>query len=154
VKRTTIPLDDTAPASQFHVGWSGWEGAIRWTDSTHATLILGKLPPGVTGLRLRGTPFLYGDSVTEQRIVVRWNGVELLRDVMRAPVDFTIDLPPGSTDGDLNTLRLDLPDATSPQSVGMSPDPRPLGLAVSAIELLGADIPAETAPDLAPAAVR
>lgn len=68
-------------------------------------------------------------------MIVRWNGREIGRGTHAAMIEETFVLPAGDLVRELNILEFELPDAVSPASLGLSPDPRRVGLALLSLRL-------------------
>jgi hypothetical protein len=110
--------------------WTGPEGWGRWSGETaDIKFRLERAHP----LRLR----MMGTTNGQQRIVVSLNETEIttLQGSGGEPELFEVDLPQDKV-AECNTLRLTLPDATSPQSLGKGEDPRILGVGVVWIEFV------------------
>ena len=121
-------------------GFSGPEGAFRWTDGKEAALVFSYAkPPGdvatQTTLELKLSPLLFG-SITEQRVDVDLDGHYVGTLVVRAPVPLEYDLVlPDDLLMPTNVVTLHLPFAASPLSLEASDDPRTLGVAIHSIAL-------------------
>jgi hypothetical protein len=115
-----------APAADVYVGdgWSGGEGAFRWTDGPRATLFVPRTTPGPVVLQLRVRPFLDARTHPAQRVRIDGNGRRLLEVELGGPTTLRAVLEPGERSG-VDEVTLHLPDAAAP-----APDQRALGLAV------------------------
>jgi hypothetical protein len=115
------------------LGWAYPADSYRWTDGTHASLRFAApaAQPGVLEIQMR--PYLEG-PLREQTVTVSLNGRSLQTFVLRAPEMATFEVPvPSGLIAAENTLRLDLPQATRPSSLGRSRDRRVLGVAVHSV---------------------
>jgi hypothetical protein len=117
-------------------GWSGPEPRFRWTEAREAALIFAipEVLDDVT-LRVRLTPFAPRGVHEEQRLGILLNDtrVESFSLTEEQPYELTLTLPKNLLRRD-NTLTFELPDAASPESLRLSIDQRPLGVAVEWME--------------------
>jgi hypothetical protein len=119
-------------------GWSRAETWGAWSDGLKASMWL---PLPADGQRWRvqlvGKPYQGTSTASADRRLVVAQGEDVLLDCQlttdRAIPAF--DLSADTAAGDGIILRLDMPDATSPAELGLSPDRRKLTLALSRIEL-------------------
>ena len=125
-------IDVTKPESDsfFWYGWSPAEPQCRWTDGHDAAFVFSMTSPRDTLLTIKATGFVAPGS-PRQRVSVALNGAtlsnfELTDDSGR---EYTTELPAAIL-RDKNVLTFTLPDAKSPQRLGLSKDSRQLGLAV------------------------
>jgi hypothetical protein len=111
-------------------GWGFGEGELRWTDG-HGSTIHFALPGGGPGtLELDLKPNVRPGGSSEQRITITMNGRELGSFValIQEFATYKVDVPADVSLKE-NTLRLHLPDATSPGGA----DRRTLGIAVRVV---------------------
>jgi hypothetical protein len=125
-----------APSPCTLLGFGDPEGSFTWTVQPEASLecpvprIDGKPATRVT---LSAGAFLDRVPFQRARVTVEGGGSAELRFDEAVPYQsVTLDLP--ATAGDTCRIRLSLPDATSPSAVGLSVDPRILGLSLARIE--------------------
>jgi hypothetical protein len=121
-------------------GWSGREILSHWTDRGKATLVF-SLQPGAASkqkatLRIFGAPFLAPGKLDAQRVIVKLNDQQIASWTLTSaePQEQFIELP-ASALRDKNILVLTMPDAASPQLLGVSEDVRLLGFNVQWIEI-------------------
>jgi hypothetical protein len=119
--------------SVFGPGWSNEEQWGRWSDGSDAVLVVRLMQPATSDLALymRAGAFLAA-GLPQQRVKVFVNDqpvklltfweVGVLRDII---VPLSLDLIAGAKQ---LTIRLNMPDAHSPASLGLSSDRRKLGL--------------------------
>lgn len=139
--RAPEPLPDRLDLAQvagvplLGEGWSRVEGPFRWTEGTSAEILFGLDTVEPLRLRLRLHPFLVPGRLGAQRVVLSVNGTPLrtLRLSIPDPRDHDFDVPAAALRRE-NVLRLDLPDAASPQALGVSDDRRVLAVAVETLE--------------------
>jgi len=117
-------------------GWSPPEELITWTDGTQATLRF-SLPPSKRDrmLHLRAGAFTHG-ALSSQRTIISLNNHQVGELDISDIGEYSLRLPNkyfSSSDHDL--LSFNLPDATSPASLGLSEDPRCLGLQVFSLKI-------------------
>jgi glycosyltransferase involved in cell wall biosynthesis len=143
--RRTVRLHATAGGHGAAIlldGWGRAEDWGTWVDGYRARLWL---PIPADGrrwtVRLRGRPFEADGAPAEPRFAVSRGGQTLLEQRLTvggaiSPVELSV--AEGAEDG--VTLELDLPDAVSPQALGVADDPRLLSFALRwvDIELAGA----------------
>lgn len=111
------------------------EGWGRWTAAPTALLVLRAPFTGAIQIHLRVVPFLAA-AHRRQRISCEINGLPLPERTFEGertadPVPLTLAIPVDRVPDDgLLWIRLGLPDAVSPASLGISDDPRQLGVAL------------------------
>ncbi|HLA12177.1 MAG TPA: hypothetical protein VJ023_16435 [Pyrinomonadaceae bacterium] len=110
-------------------GWSTAEPGGRWSDSTDATIVfsLEEIRPSL--LELKISPYLGGDKITAQRVVVRLNGMAVA-DLHLNSGDarvYPIPLPTGALKQQ-NELAFEIPNATAPVTLNDGIDVRRLGI--------------------------
>jgi hypothetical protein len=117
-------------------GWSRGEESFRWSDQTEAALAF-TMPEDSSGtLVIRIVPFLAPGQVDAQRLEIFIN--DILRESLTLPTSAPVDVALEVTREQLierNTVIFALPDATSPQSLGISDDQRSLGVQIHWLEL-------------------
>lgn len=117
-------------------GWSGAEAEFTWTEGTSAKLKL-PIPDQNAALVLRmKLGGLIQPQLPVQNVAVYANGEKIADWQVSEPADFSAPIPPELTKNaeDLN-IELRIPDAASPQSLGMSYDGRLLGVRCYFVEL-------------------
>jgi hypothetical protein len=129
----------SADAEAFLVAGWAWEDASRpsrrWALGPTARLVFALETHSHRVLRVDLEPFL-PPAGGGQRVDLALNGVRLASlDLRRAERDtYPIALPPGVL-ARHNVLSLDLPDARSPEVLGLGDDPRRLGVVVHGVRL-------------------
>lgn len=117
-------------------GWSRPEGAFRWTEGLGAEILfgLGEARAGI--LRLRLQAFLAPGRLDRQRVGIVVNGRRIVDWVLEsaAPRVHTAPLPKEAL-ARRNVLKIDLPDAASPATLGVGGDRRRLGVALHWLRL-------------------
>lgn len=93
-------------------GWSGNEGAFRWTDGRAADIVFGLDRTEPLVLEMEMDPFLPPRRVRKQRVGIRLNGTTLqtLRMTQRGRTRIAVELPQARLRNE-NRLTLFLPDA-------------------------------------------
>jgi hypothetical protein len=126
-------------------GWSNRaEDWASWTDGTRATIRL-RTPRGIergSALQMRLGAFVVRQH-PRQRVTVSLNGQRLgaleitEAQVADGPAAIELPIPAGvaAAGGAPLVVQLDLPDAQSPKSLGLSGDPRQLGIAMVALSI-------------------
>jgi hypothetical protein len=143
-----IPPPLYAPGSIIHFGiggnaeqcltqgWSGPENGFRWTDG-HTAVFTCTLPKPKNDLLLNVTfaPFL-GADIKSQRLSIFMNGYKL-QDVRLTNgwQNITMVIPHNYFEEEIQRITFDLPDAISPNDLGISTDGRKLGIAVRTLSL-------------------
>lgn len=116
-------------------GWSSLEEWGVWSEGNQAVLFLPTEPETAKSIRLLVQPFL-GDCVAEQKVQVLLNGqfVEMLVLNSLMPMEIDIAIPSVLQSSIAKTgglvLEFHFANATSPATLGLSDDPRPLALAL------------------------
>lgn len=117
-------------------GLSGAEPGGRWTEQRQARLqcpvpILDGVP--ARSLTISATPFLNGVPAQRASFTLNGGAPQALRFVAGQPVPAIVLPLPAASDDKLDIV-IDLPDAVSPQQLGLSGDPRQLGLMIKSLE--------------------
>jgi hypothetical protein len=144
---TTIPLlafgriDFATPKAEPYLwyGWSAPDPKSRWTEAREAGIVfvLGDtVPRSDLLLKIQLSGFVVANKHPRQRVGVILNGTTIDSFVIEnsEPSERTLALPAKLLRKE-NDLIFKFPDATSPASIGLSPDPRPLGIAVYWMQL-------------------
>ena len=130
-----VRLGEPEAAAFLGDGWAEPEGGLRWTAGTSADLYFAAEPGRGARLALVLEAFRHR-RLPAQRVRFELNGERLaeitVSDPGRRPVELTP--PPGALRSE-NVLRLLLPDARSPASLGISRDTRVLGIRADTLEL-------------------
>jgi hypothetical protein len=112
-----------------------FDGSARWTDGPSALLVMRAPAPGAWQLQLRVIPFL-SEQHARQRLSIEVNGLDLASrafegNQLAEPVPVVATIPAHQVPDDgLLWIRLALPDAVAPKHLGLSEDPRQLGVAL------------------------
>jgi len=117
-------------------GWSGREAFSHWTDRGQVAIVFALGEVRAATLRLDMAPFLAPPNLNSQRIRIKLNG-QLVADLtMDSPEtrEYPIALPPDIV-RQKNIVTFDLPDAETPERLGLSPDRRLLGINVQQMVL-------------------
>ena len=117
-------------------GWSGGEGAFRWTDGRAAELAFGLPAVEPLLLEMQVEAFLPPRRVREQPVKIDVNGTALETVRLNQPGTTTIAvrLPAAALKRE-NQLRLELPKASFAAPFGLGSDSRQLGIAVHWLRL-------------------
>ncbi|MGZ3417670.1 MAG: hypothetical protein ACXWUG_19740 [Polyangiales bacterium] len=141
----TIPpvhVEIGEPASKpfLVAGFSSPEQFFRWTDGHRATLRLDVPPldPDVVDVDLviSLTPFLAEDKRFAQHVTLTVDGRPSAKWIARSdqPTPYRVTIPRALV-GRTMLVSFDLPDAISPEEIGLGPDRRVLGIALHWVEL-------------------
>ena len=134
----TIGFNAGSGAEIYRVsGWSGAEPEFTWTEGTSAKL---KLPipnhDAALMLRMKLGGLIHPPELPVQNVAVYANGQRIADWQVIDPADFTAPIPLELTKNaeELN-LELRIPEAASPQSLGVNYDARLLGVRCYSLEL-------------------
>lgn len=134
-------------------GWSAPEGWGTWSSGKQAILRIDsrELPDAKSlSLHVEAKAFVEPQH-PEQRISVAVNGQPAGRYTIHYPNKiFSMDIPLGQVDAESRRVFrvvFDLPDATSPQAIGVSADGRDLALALVSVSIEPSGQPGQTASD-------
>jgi hypothetical protein len=131
-------IDFTKPESDKYLwyGWSGAEPRLRWSDLDEAAMVfaLNRVDDDVS-LRMKVSPFVPRGVHEQQRLNLELNGQRVQSLVLNEerPYDISLTLPKNLLRRQ-NVLTFGLPDAASPESLKLSIDQRPLGIAIEWME--------------------
>jgi hypothetical protein len=131
----SVPLAETEGAAYLGDGWGEPEGATRWSVGMKSEILFQVDRPRAVQLLLTMEPFLSRHHPSQRvRIDVNDQRVgELVLDAPgRRPHAIAV---PAEIMRRHNVVRLILPDARSPVSVGLNPDRRVLGVRVQSLEM-------------------
>ena len=117
-------------------GWSTNEEVFRWSDAHEAAVIFSLDEVTECQLRMKIQALLVPGKLDAQRANIRLNGrlIDSLTIGVPGPQEFTRTLPKEAVQPN-NVLTFELPDAASPRSLNLNPDPRTLGIAVFWLEI-------------------
>lgn len=119
-------------------GWSSPEKEFTWTDGSEAGLFL-PITPGQGDLQLsvKLRPFLVNRKLEQQQVEVYINGRSADSWILEGSdwQNKTIDISEQDYASGLLRLTFKLPDARSPQSLGLSEDKRQLAAAVNSLTI-------------------
>jgi len=120
-------------------GWSGTEEEFTWTEGTSAVLAMRVSPttdPVVLKMKLVGLtkdpdlPFQPVEVYINDQKIADWH-------VAEEPAEFSAAIPQEMTrSGGLLGITLKIPKATSPKALGLSADPRVLGVSCFDLQLV------------------
>ncbi|HEV7860907.1 MAG TPA: hypothetical protein VGO91_19975 [Pyrinomonadaceae bacterium] len=134
---TDTRIDFTKPEADKYLwyGWSGAEPRLRWSEADEAALVFALNRIDDVSLRIRLSPFAPRGVHEQQRFNVDLNGQRVHTSVLNEerPYDISLTLPKNLLRRE-NVLTFGLPDAASPESLKISIDQRPLGVAVEWME--------------------
>ncbi|MGV8108415.1 MAG: hypothetical protein AB2L10_03120 [Methanospirillum sp.] len=136
-------------ASQYvGEGWSRPENGFTWTDNNQSSVVIliNDIPKKIY-LILQGRPFT-GSDLKHQIVIISINGKNISKPIiMKNTITDTMSnlilpVPPEYLKKGANYITLTLPNATSPMALGISQDPRMLGIAVKTM-ILSTNFPNE-----------
>lgn len=130
-----VALGQAYAAAYLGDGWAEPEGTTRWSVGMKSEILFQVDRPGPSRLLLTMEPFRSRQHPS-QRVRIDLNDQRLAELVLDRPgrLPHAIAVPAGVLQTH-NVLRLILPDARSPASLGLSRDRRMLGVRVGALEL-------------------
>ena len=133
---TNARIDCAKPEAEdfFWYGWMQDENGSCWTEA-FAAIVFSTARPQKLILRIHMAPFLASGKFGAQRLKVMLNDRPLSQLIVSDPTaqDYPISLPPELL-RERNVLKLEMPDAQSPQKAGAGSDPRPRALNVQWME--------------------
>ena len=127
---TVLSFGGACSAKKYALfGWDLSDGPFSWSNASDAILYFA---PGQTSeavsVNMRVFPINY-TKVQSQRMPVYFNGEKLGDFILTAETELTVEIPANKwNSGSPATLAFRFPDAASPQSLGVSIDPRLLGV--------------------------
>lgn len=129
-------------------GWWNSEPEFTWTDGQNAQLFLPLIPGDTENIKLviSAIPFLNGEELGQQLVIIRSQGVEIGRWTMDHDGEYTVVVPSKYINDQLLNIEFEMPNAFSPASLGPGQDDRLLGMAVRWIranEIISYSLPAE-----------
>lgn len=132
-----ITFGESGESERFRVsGWSSTEREITWTEGSSAILQFTGVPLS-SSLRLKMTVLglVNPPQLPSQPVEVYANGQKIAEWQVAGKAEFTALIPPKSEANEA-TLKIELkiPKAASPKELGLSDDPRVLG--ISCFDLL------------------
>ena len=118
-------------------GWSKAEEKFTWSEGTAAEL---RLPVPATDaavvLKMRIAALVKPPELSSQPVEIQVNGQKVAEWRVSDTADFTAPIPQELTKpGGILTILIKTPQATSPKTLGLSADPRVLGICCFHIEL-------------------
>jgi hypothetical protein len=145
--RTHISFGGREPSACVMQGFGEREPSSTWTVSAEATLVCpvpvidGEAPARIV---IDAAAFL--QKIASQRAIITVNGAAPLTFLYDAAEPRTITLPLSGAVGQQVEIRFSLPDARSPQELGLSSDQRKLGLALRSLEFIARSPPSRGNP--------
>jgi hypothetical protein len=113
-------------------GWGDGEDGFVWSNSYNSRLSMSVSPPGSdVSLFLNVVPFIAEGKVEEQQVHVFVNFLRIGFATLSSQAELSFDIPMGAFTRSRCDVDLYMPQATSPFKLGLSPDIRCLGLALS-----------------------
>jgi hypothetical protein len=116
-------------------GFSHVEPTGKWTDGNEASFTC-SLPPGnkqqPSTVLIATVGFVYAGH--SQRAIISINGSKATEERYDVAEPRVIELPLPSTPGGKLNIKFSLPDAVSPQQLGLNPDQRKIAIRVRSIE--------------------
>ena len=118
-------------------GWSRTEEKFTWSEGTSAELLI---PVAATDdiivLKMRIGALFKSPELPFQPVEVYVNGQKIAEWQVGDTAEFTVAIPHDVTKlGGVLTVNIKTPKATSPKALGLSADPRVLGICCLALEL-------------------
>jgi hypothetical protein len=136
---TVVHFTNTGDSEKYRTfGWSKTEDNFTWSEGQAAGITV-VVPPaeGAVSLRMRLAALTKAPEVPFQPVQVFVNDRLITEWQVSNTSEFTASLPADITrDGGLLNITLRFPAATSPKKLGMSEDPRTLGVSCFEFELI------------------
>jgi hypothetical protein len=134
ISNARVEFSNPAAEKFLWYGWMRDEAGQTWTENKAAIVFS---VPATTSyvLRLSMRPFIVPEKLTQQRVSLVLNDRLLSSLTLTDPQlqTHTIALPADFL-REQNTLKLEMPDAHSPQKLGAGDDPRPRAISIEWIE--------------------
>jgi hypothetical protein len=117
-------------------GWGPPQAGMRWTEGPRARIVFNLDGDRLTHFRMRLQPFLVPGKLDRQRVNFVLNGQRFDRLTLRKPTSAIHQIPvPAELLQEHNVLELRLPDAASPESLGVGNQAAALGVGLWWLEL-------------------
>lgn len=131
-----IEFSRTTAEPYLWYGWSVNEPEFRWTSAREAAIVFGLDEISDAELLMKASPLIVVNKLDQQRVNIRLNNQPLTTLTLTQPIaqEFSVPLPKQML-RTKNSLIFELPDARTPQSLGLNRDPRKLALAVFWMEV-------------------
>jgi hypothetical protein len=135
---TKITFEQGGNADSFKVsGWSKTEEKFTWSEGTSAEL---RIPVAATDdiivLRMRMAALFKPPELPFQPVEIYVNGQKIVEWKVGDTADFSVAIPHDTTKlGGVLSVIIATPKATSPKALGLSADPRILGICCLDLEL-------------------
>lgn len=125
-----ILFGESGDSERFKVsGWNSTEKEITWTEGPLAVLQLtGIDATGSLRIKMTLAALVKPPELASQSVEVFANGQKVADWQVTGKSEFVALIPPGGSQGNTLTIELRIPKAASPKSLGLSEDPRVLGL--------------------------
>jgi hypothetical protein len=126
-----IDLGSPEAARFLWYGWANPEPQLRWSDGRGAAIIFDLRDLEDTVCEIKLSPFLVPGKLSQQIIGIELNGETIKSLQLKENAASTCEMVlPARLLTHRNALKIDLPDATSPESLNMNNDSRRLAIAV------------------------
>jgi hypothetical protein len=140
VYRVNSPINfgkEGNPVPYFISGWSSPEPAYTWTAERTATLAFTMdKPQSDLRIKLELFPFLIPGKLEEQRVIVYVNRQEIGSGTLSSGIsEMSFLIPERSFDENIQYISFYLPDARSPDELGVSADRRTIGIGLRSLVL-------------------
>jgi hypothetical protein len=140
VYRVNSPINfgnEGNPVPYFISGWSSPEPAYTWTAERTATLAFTMdKPQSDLRMKIELFPFLIPGKLEEQRVIVYVNRQEIGSGTLSSGIsEMSFLIPERSFDENIQYISFYLPDARSPDELGVSADRRTIGIGLRSLAL-------------------
>ena len=131
-----IDFSRKSAAPYLWYGWSDAGGPYRWTEGREATVVFALEEIAAAQLRMKFTPWLVPEKLSQQRVKISLNGrpLDTLTLKESGTQEYSRALPKEILQAN-NILLFELPDAASPKALGINDDARTLALGVFWLEI-------------------
>lgn len=133
---TNIQFGKGGNADKYEItGWSGPEEGFTWTNGKTAELSMTvKEPKSDVVLKAAFNPLVVSGRLDKQKIVILINGSKAGEWEASSGGDYKLTIPKDSLKDSVK-ITFELPNATSPATIGVNKDTRVLGIALSSFSL-------------------
>jgi hypothetical protein len=120
-------------------GWSDPEAGLIWTNGINSRLVMSIVPPTADiTLVINCSPFTAKGVIEEQELHLYVNFLRVDFQTIAGEKTLELSIPKHVFSEPLCTIDLYIPSARSPAELGLNPDIRRLGLAISRLVLIQA----------------
>jgi hypothetical protein len=128
-KNSEVLFSNSNNKCYLYSGWGGTESWGTWSTSTIAKIRLPFAPSNLRFVNLELRPFI-SEKVKNQPIIISVNGSKVNSISLGEQRTIKVPIPAKQNAEGFWEISIEIPRATSPKSIGLSDDDRPLGLGI------------------------